>query len=155
MSLCLFPCQRTCLSVRKEYKNSEVRGNAHATISWSLSVMNTTWLNTAEECFAQTRSGDRLSPRMCEARTLYIYNQSLRVMSVGGRQKRSSTAWAVEGLRLRCRWGCPACQLFLAVTTCLQEHQNMSSVHTMWCEQKMSKKWDIVHRKVTCSHHVV
>ncbi len=39
VSLCLFLCERTCLSARKGYKDtSEVRGNAHATISWSLSV---------------------------------------------------------------------------------------------------------------------
>ena len=70
--LCLFLCERTCLSARKGYKDtSEVRGNAHATISWSLSVMNTTWLNTAQECFAQTLSGARLSQRMYGARTFH------------------------------------------------------------------------------------
>jgi hypothetical protein len=63
----------------KGYTNtSEVRGIAHATISWSLSVMNTTCLNTAEECFAQTLSGARLSPRMSGARTLYIQPQFTR-----------------------------------------------------------------------------
>jgi hypothetical protein len=91
--------------------SSEVRGNVHTTIVWSLSVMNTTWLNTAEERFAQTLSGARLSP-YSSGRVLCMNNNHNRVTSsrgifvgVGGsrRQKHSSTAGvsqgAVEGLR--------------------------------------------------------
>ena len=100
MSLCLFLCQRTCLSVRKEYKNSEVRGNAHATISWSLSVTNTTWLNTAEECSAQTLSGARLSPRKCGARTLYIQSQFTR--HVRGRRRLAPPEALLDRMG---RWG--------------------------------------------------
>jgi len=61
-------------------ENSEVRRNTHTTILWSLSlsVMNTTWVNTAEERFAQTLSGVRLSPRICGART-FQYNNATTV----------------------------------------------------------------------------
>jgi hypothetical protein len=81
--------------------SSEVRGNAHATIS--LSVMNTTWLNTAEERFAQTLSGARLSPYSSGRVLCMNNNHSSRgiFVGVGGsrRQKHSSTAGAIEGLR--------------------------------------------------------
>jgi hypothetical protein len=40
--------------------------------------MNTTWLNTAEERFAQTLSGVRLSPHMCGAR-IFQYNNATTV----------------------------------------------------------------------------
>jgi hypothetical protein len=83
--------------------SSEVRGNAHATIVWSLSVMNTTWLNTAEERFAQTLSGARLSPYSSGRVLCMNNNHSSRgiFVGVGGsrRQKHSSTAGAIEGLR--------------------------------------------------------
>jgi hypothetical protein len=83
--------------------SSEVSGNAHATIVWSLSVMNATWLNTAEERFAQTLSGARLSPYSSGRVLCMNNNHSPRgiFVGVGGsrRQKHSSTAGAIEGLR--------------------------------------------------------
>jgi hypothetical protein len=58
--------------------------------------MNTTWLNIAEERFAQTLSGARLSP-YSSGRVLYMdNNHSSRGMFVGvgglRRKKHSSTA---------------------------------------------------------------
>jgi hypothetical protein len=45
----------------------------------SVSLMNTIWLNTAGECYAQTLSDARISPRMCGARTFHEqYNQPLQ-----------------------------------------------------------------------------
>jgi len=84
--LCLFLCERTCLSVREGYKNTE---SARECSRYYLVVSlchEHKWLSTAEECFAQTVSGARLSPRMCGARTLYIYNHSSRGMSVSETQ---------------------------------------------------------------------
>jgi hypothetical protein len=64
--------------------------------------MNTTWLNTAEECFAQTLSGARLSPRGGSVLFNTIMQTQFTRHVRGGclrNQKRSLTAGAVKGFR--------------------------------------------------------
>jgi hypothetical protein len=87
MSLCEKGCKNT----------SEVRGNAHAATLFFLSLMNTTWLNTAGGCYAHTLSDAHLSATIMWRRVLCMNNTT----SSHGRH--SSATWAVEGLGPRYR----------------------------------------------------
>ena len=54
--------------------NAQVRGNACAVTWFFLSLMHSTWLNTAGECYAQTLSDARLSATTMWRRVLCMNN---------------------------------------------------------------------------------
>jgi hypothetical protein len=88
---------------------------------------------TLQQFTRQVRGGRRLSSR---------------------RQKSSSAAWAVEGLRPRCRWGCPACRPGCLASGCcglsaacvvFTLGENSSKEHgTVWRNDHLPLVWVIL-----------
>ena len=110
--VCLFLCERTCLSVRKGYKNKRSSARDRAERSCYYLVVSLCYEhNLAQHCRRMLCADSewRLPLPTCAGRVLCIHNHSSRGMSVGGRgschQKCSSTVWAVDGLRPHYRWG--------------------------------------------------